>query len=47
MTVTLEEVKTYLRIDYEDEDVLLQTLIQAATELCADVVRIPAAELME
>lgn len=45
MTVTLEEVKTYLRIDYED--VLLQTLIQAATELCADVVRIPAAELME
>ena len=44
MTVTLEEVKTYLRIDYEDEDVLLQTLIQESLSFGRDQ---ELAELME
>ncbi len=39
MIVTLEEMKTYLRVDYEDEDALLTGLISAAEELCADVAR--------
>ncbi len=41
MIVTLEEMKTYLRVDYEDEDALLTGLIATAEELCAHVARLP------
>ncbi len=44
MSVTLEEVKEYLRLDSADEDVLLTGLILNAEVLCKDVAR---AETME
>lgn len=47
MLVSLEQVKEYLRIDYDDEDALLESLICSAEELCASVVRMPVLELME
>lgn len=47
MPVTLEEAKTYLRITFEDEDALIQSLIHSAEKLCASVIRIPASELTE
>lgn len=37
--VTLDEMKNYLRVDYEDDDLLLQSLISAAISLCMDVAR--------
>lgn len=40
MIVTLEEVKEYLRVDYDDEDKLLGGLLQAAHKICMDVARI-------
>ena len=38
--VTLQEVKQYLRIDFEDDDTLLLSLISTAKQLVMDVGRI-------
>ena len=40
MIVTLDEVKEYLRVDYEDEDTLLHSLLSTAHKICMDVARI-------
>ena len=45
MLVSLEEMKKYLRVDYDDEDTLISSLITAAEELCAHVARISVGEL--
>ena len=37
--VTLQEVKLYLRIDFEDDDTLLLSLISTAKQLVMDVGR--------
>ena len=39
MTITLAETKTYLRVDYTDDDSLIQGLIDSAIDICADVSR--------
>ena len=38
--ITLENAKQYLRVDSADEDSLIETLIQSAGRLCADVARL-------
>ena len=40
MIVTLEEMKQYLRVDYEDDDQLITGFITTAEQLCRDVLRI-------
>jgi len=45
MTVTLEEMKSYLRVDTSDEDELLETMISTSENLCADVARVSVEEL--
>lgn len=40
MIVTLDEVKEYLRVDYDDEDTLITTLISTAQAMCMDIARI-------
>lgn len=44
MIVTLEEAKTYLRVDYADDDALLEGLLSTAHKLCMDVARISEEE---
>ena len=39
MTVTVDEMKTYLRVDDEDEDELIADLIWSAEKTCMDVSR--------
>lgn len=39
MIVTLEEMKKYLRVDYDDEDGLIENFIQSAQKLCMDILR--------
>ena len=39
MPVTLEEAKTYLRVDSGDEDGLISDLISMAMQMCRDVAR--------
>ena len=36
---TLEEAKEYLKVEYEDEDTLIQTLIDSSEILCRDIIR--------
>lgn len=40
MIVTLDEMKKYLRVDYEDEDELIENLITSSQQLCMDIARI-------
>lgn len=39
MTVTLEEMKQYLRVDFDDDDAIITALIAGAERLCADILR--------
>ena len=36
MVVTLDEMKKYLRVDFEDDDVLLRNIMESAQTLCMD-----------
>ncbi len=38
--ITLEEAKTYLRVDTADEDAMIGVLLSSAKRLCADVARL-------
>ncbi len=40
MVVTLEEMKQYLRVDYEEDDQLITGFISSAEHLCRDVLRV-------
>lgn len=37
MTVSVEEMKNYLRIDFEDDDALIENLIMAGKKQCMDI----------
>ena len=39
MSVTLEELKSYLRVDGNSDDGLIETLKNSAEELCTDILR--------
>lgn len=39
MFVSLEEMKQYLRADFEDDDLLIATLLSSAESLCMDILR--------
>lgn len=43
--VTLEEAKMYLRINDEDEDALITSIIDSAEQLIADVCRLPKEDI--
>ena len=47
MTMTLEEAKSYLRVDSTDEDALIESLIASAEKLCRDVARLKDDEKAE
>ena len=37
--LTLEEAKNYLRVDFDEDDVLIENLIDAGKSLCMDILR--------
>lgn len=39
MVVTLEEVKGYLRVDFDEDDALIEGMARAAERICMDVAR--------
>ena len=39
MDLTVEEMKNYLRIDFTDDDSLLENMITAAKKQCMDILR--------
>lgn len=44
MILTLEEVKQYLRVDFEDDDELITGLIKSSEKRCYDILRIEKPE---
>jgi len=44
MLVTLEEMKDYLRVDFDDDDALLTSLIEGSHQLCIDIARVTEEE---
>ncbi|WP_026523298.1 head-tail connector protein [Butyrivibrio sp. MB2005] len=44
MHVTLEEAKAYLRVDFDDEDSLIQDFIDSAEEKVRDITRLSSEE---
>lgn len=47
MVVALEEMKNYLRVDFEDDDALLGDIISQSEQICMDVARISEVEEFE
>lgn len=39
MIVSLDEMKQYLRVDYEDDDSLITYLLGSAEKICMDILR--------
>lgn len=39
MAVTLEAMKNYLRVDYDDDDALIENMVRASEKICMDVAR--------
>lgn len=39
MIVTLEEMKQYLRVDFPEDDSLIEHLISGAEKMCMDIIR--------
>ena len=39
MTVSVKEVKNFLRVDHNEEDALIRSYISAAEALCLDILR--------
>ena len=39
MTVSVKEVKKFLRVDHNEEDALIRSFIYAAEALCLDILR--------
>lgn len=47
MLVALEEMKKYLRVDFNDDDALIENFITTGQNLCTDIARLSADELCE
>lgn len=47
VVVTLEEMKNYLRVDFDDDDALLGDIIYQSQQICMDVARISDTEEFE
>ena len=39
MILSVEEAKSYLRVDYSDEDALIERMLLSAERLCMDILR--------
>ena len=44
MLVALEEMKKYLRVDFDDDDALIENFITTGLNLCTDIARVSTDE---
>lgn len=47
MLITLDEIKNYLRVDFDDDDELLTAFLASGQQLCMDVARITDVAVFE
>ena len=45
MIVSVDEMKKYLRVDYEDDDQLIESMINSSEKLCEDIARLSFDEI--
>lgn len=45
--ISVDEMKNYLRIDFDDDDALLENLILSSERLCMDIARIRSRSAFE
>ena len=45
MIVNLDEMKGYLRVDFDDDDALIENFVTTGQNLCADIARLSVDEL--
>ena len=46
MIVSLEEMKQYLRVDFDDDDSIITALITGSEKLCTDILRADSADAL-
>lgn len=46
MIVGLDEMKGYLRVDFDEDNSLIESLIESSQKLCADIARLSVDELV-
>ena len=44
MAVALEEMKNYLRVDFDDDDALIEGMVRASERICMDVARMDSVD---
>lgn len=44
MLVALDEMKNYLRVDYDEDDALIESMVRASEKICMDVARMDDAQ---
>ena len=47
MVVTLEEIKNYLRIDFDEDDGLLLSLLSTSERMCMDILRTDERDMLQ
>ena len=47
MLVALDEMKNYLRVDYDDDDSLIGHLLHSAEKICMDIIRTDDRSVLE
>ena len=47
MLVTLADMKQYLRVDFEEEDALIEMLLCSAEKMCMDILRTEDTSVLE
>jgi len=47
MVITLKEMKNYLRVDFDDDDMLLRNIMESAQKICMDVARTEDEDVFE
>ena len=45
MIVSVDEMKNYLRVDYSDDDALIEKMIESSEKLCEDIARLSFDEI--
>lgn len=46
MIISVEEMKEYLRVDFDEDDALIENLIKSAERLCMDILRTDDEEVL-
>jgi len=47
MAVTLNERKNYLRVDHDEDDALIQSMVRSSEKTCMDIIRTDDGSVLE